>query len=322
MSASLPLAVDALVVGGGPAGLSAATWLGRYQRSTLVVDTGQHRNRFADRVHGLMGRDPIAPQTLLAEARAGLEQYPQVTVRDGTVEALQRGEDGRFRATVDGAEVTADRVVLATGVKDQFPAVAGFKEHYGTDVHHCPACDGYTVRGRSVIVLGAGDHVPAYAAELLDWAQTVRVVTDTAGQAFDDGQRVVLAGHGVEVIDGVAETLVGPAGALEGLRLAEGTFVEGDAVFFSYAHHPVNAMAADLGCAFDDHGRVLVDGYQLTSINGLYAAGDITPGFQLVSTALGQGAVAGVACATSLRGHETVGSGPEPAPPARRFTTG
>lgn len=312
--------VDVLVVGGGPAGLAAATWLGRYLRHTLVVDAGEHRNRYADQVHGLLGRDPTTPHALLREARAGVEQYPHVTLHEGRVDEIERSVDGRFHAVVDGAPVIAQRVVLATGVRDEWPDVSGFQEHYGTDVHHCPSCDGYEARGRHVVALGAGDQVPAFAAGLLDWAESVCVVTDTDGTAFDDTQRDALAGHGIDVVDGVAEALLGDPGALEGLRLKDGTVVAADMVLFSYAHDAANGLARQLGCEVDDRGCIIVDGFQLSSVDGVYAAGDVTPGLQLVSVAIGQGTAAGVACATSLRGHETTVQDVAPAPPTRRFT--
>ncbi|NLS09811.1 NAD(P)/FAD-dependent oxidoreductase [Nesterenkonia sp. MY13] len=319
-STSLPAYVDALVIGGGAAGLSAATWLGRYQRRTLVADAGQHRNRFADQVHGLLGRDPISPRELLNQARADLAQYHQVSVYEATVSALEPTGQGRFQATIDGAKVIADRVVLATGVRDQWPPIAGVDAHCGVDVHHCPACDGYKARGGTVVVLGAGEHVPAYAAELLDWAETVRIVTNPTDRAFDEAQRATLAEHGISVVEGVAQALIGLPGALEGLRLKDGTVVEAQKVFFSYSHHPTNDLALQLECELDDHGQIAVDGYQLTSVDGVYAAGDITPGMQLVSVAIAEGAVAGVACATSMRGHHTNEHAPSPAPPTRRFT--
>jgi thioredoxin reductase len=321
----LPRIVDVLVVGGGPAGLAAATWLGRYRRLTVVVDAGQQRNLPAARSHGLLGRDPTTPQELLTEARAGLAQYPQVALCHGTVTALRRDEEsGLFRAAVDGAETWAERVVLATGVRDRCPEVVGFHEHYGIDVFHCLACDGYTARDQTVIVLGAGNQLPAYAAELLDWADTVRVITgpDASGQGIDEGQRAVLEDHGIEVVQGVAQALVGASGALTGVRVAGGELVAGEAVFFSYGHHPVIDLAQQLGCELDHEGRIVVDDLQLTSIDGAYAAGDITAGLHLVPIAIGTGTVAGIACATSLRGHATHGAAPDPAPPTRWFTAG
>lgn len=319
MTPALPDTVDALVVGGGPAGLSAATWLGRYRRSTLVVDAGSHRNRAADQAHGVLTRDPVAPADLLSEARAGLTQYPQVSLHHGTVSTIHRGDDGLFRALVDDhTEVVASRIVLATGVKDQLPRVIGVDEHYGTSVHHCPACDGLSVAGQDAVILGDGAHVPAYAAELLDWARTVRIVTDSSDPGFNQAQREVLDEHRIEVIDGAAEKFVGEPGDLRGVLLTDGTFVAGSAVFFSYGHRPATQLAAELGCELADDGSIVVNGFQLSSVDGVYAAGDITTDLQLIPVALGSGTTAGVACATSLRGHGT--DGPSPAPPTRRFT--
>ncbi|MGD6978450.1 MULTISPECIES: NAD(P)/FAD-dependent oxidoreductase [Citricoccus] len=319
MSSELPSSVDVLVVGGGPAGLSAALWLGRYQRSTLVVDAGRPRNRHADLAHGIPGRDPVAPEGLLAGMRAEVDRYPEVCLRSGTVTDLRGSAETGFTAVIDGVHrVRASRVVLAAGVSDRFPRVEGFEEHYGIDVHHCPACDGFEIRGQDVVVLGAGDQVPAFASELLDWAATVRIVTDTTAESFGTDQRRSLAAHGIEVFDGPATALVGEPGELAGVLLEDGTCVPGASVFFSYAHRPHHDLAVGLGCELDDEGQLVVNGFQLTSVDGVYAAGDLTPGLQLVVIAMGQGVSAGIACATSLRGIATE-AGPSPAPPTRRF---
>ena len=124
---TLPDHVDALVVSGGPAGLSAATWLGRYQRMTLVVDAAERRNRFTDQVHGYLSRDPIGPHGLITEAVAGLAQYPTVTIHEGRVAGIRPPDgDGDFLAAVDGVEVIARRIVSATSVRDVLPAAGVF----------------------------------------------------------------------------------------------------------------------------------------------------------------------------------------------------
>lgn len=320
MSTEIPSTVDALVIGGGPAGLSAALWLGRYQRATLVVDAGRQRNLPAKLAHGIPGRDPVPPGELLDDMREQVLQYPEARIHGGTVTALRRGDDGVFVATLQtGETVIAARVVLAMGVDDKVPDLDGFEAHYGTDIHHCPACDGFEVRGQEVVVFGSGIQVPAFASELLDWARSVRIVSDTSGAAFDDEQRRSLDVRGIEVMDGRAAALVGEPGALEGVRLVDGTLVPGSAVFFSYAHQPAHRLATALGCAVDDDGQIAVDGFQLTSVAGVYAAGDITPGLQLVSIAMGKGVAAGIACATSLRGEDDLAAEPDPAPPTREF---
>lgn len=341
---SLPEGVDVLVVGGGPAGLSAATWVGRYQRSTLLVDAGQQRNLAAREIHGLLGTGRTTPAEFYTDVAEGLREYPTVRRLDGLVTGLVREQDDRFVARIapltrtggadsgtsgDGGKgggrghvtVTAKRIILATGVRDRLPEVDGIIEHYGVDVHHCPACDGLTAAGRRIIVLGVGGHVPAYASELLDWASEVVIITESdSDPAFDDDQRAACAEHDIEVVDGVARELVGDPGQLEGVRLADGRVIAGSKVFFSYAHHPTNELPTSLGCELDDEGGLTVNAMQMTSVDGVYAAGDIVTGLQLVPIAVGTGAAAGVACATSLRGHATAECVPDPAPPTRNFT--
>lgn len=356
-----PKSVDVLIIGGDPAGLAAATWVGRYRRSTLLVDAGCQRNLAADEIHGMLGTGPSTPAEFYADAHEGLREYPTVRRLDGVATDLVRDADDRFIARIaptaggagdardaggagDGREiepekydksddddnedsgddrvtVVAKRIILATGVRDRLPAFDGISDHYGIDVHHCPACDGLTGADRRIIVLGVGPHVPAYASELLDWAAEVVIITESdSDPAFGDDQRAACARHDIEVIDGVARELVGEPGALKGVRLDDGRVIAGSKIFFSYAHHPTNELAEQLGCELDDEGGIKVNALQLTSVDGVYAAGDIVTGLQLVPIAVGTGAAAGVACATSLRGHTTTEDVPDPAPPTRTFT--
>lgn len=320
MNTELPAVVDALVVGGGPSGLAAATWLGRYQRFTLVVDAGENRNRSADHVHGFLGRDPIAPPDLLADARAGLAQYPLVQLHHGVVSGVVRGEDGLFHATVDGAHrVTASRLVLATGIRDQTPQMLGFEGHYGTDVHHCPSCDGFMARNEDIIVLGSSRLIPGFAAGLLDWARSVKIITHSRERIFNDSQKRLLNEHRIPVVRGTAEAFVGEPGRLSGVRMSDGTLVAGTRVFFSFRHLPTNQIAADLGCELNHDGSIVVNNHQHTTVEGVYAAGDITASMRLIPVAISTGTIAGIASATSLRGHEPTPPAPHPAPPTRWF---
>jgi thioredoxin reductase len=314
-SAPLPDHVDVLVVGGGPAGLSAATWLGRHRRRTLVVDAGEQRNRWVEEVHGLLANDPVGPAELRRRAREGLAQYPHVTLERDRVTAL-RGTEGRFEVELASGRprITASRVVLATGVRDEFADLEGFEEHYGADVFHCPTCEGFDAREREVVVLGWGDHVPAFATGLLDWATSVTVVTDGPDHRISDEQRRRLSGLGIGFVEGRAATLVGDRGALRCLRLADGTELSASMLFFSIGHHPTLELADALGCARTDEGVLAVDEHGRTSVPGVYAAGDITPGMQLVAVAVGKGTVAGVAAALSLQGEHTAPDAPDPAP--------
>jgi thioredoxin reductase len=294
---------DAVVIGAGPAGLSAAVWLGRYRRNALVVDAEEPRDRWVERVHGVLANDPASPRELLGQARHDLEHCASVSVTSGQVTAVEQVQPDLFRVQLDTAAqpVLTRRLVLATGVRDVFPEVQGFFEHYGADVFHCPTCDGFDARGQCVAVFGWGEHVSGFALELLDWASEVRVITNGSRFEGEEDQRAALAQRGVEVVEDSAVELLGPRGAMEGVLLASGQRTRCTMGFFSIAHQPQTDLARQLGCALDDEGYVTVDEHQQTSVPGVFAAGDLTPGMQLVNVAVGKGTAAGVSCALSLR---------------------
>jgi thioredoxin reductase len=306
-----------IVVGGGPAGLSAATWAARYRRSVLVVDGGEYRNRWAQESHGYLGSDPADPMGLLQRARKDLGRYPEVAFVSGQATAARREPDGRFVVTVDGADHAGLRLVLATGVVDEFPDVGGFFDHYGRSVFHCATCDGYEAQDRMVVVLGWGAQVVAFTVGLLDWASQLTIVTEGHPLEGDDRHRALLSRHGIGLVEDDAVELVGVPGELRGVRLAGGDVLDADLVFFNIAHRPRLDLARQLGCEIDESDCLCVDRDGRTTVDGCYAAGDITPGFQLVPVAVGKGAAAGVACAISLQGEQGSPVSPPPAPDAR-----
>jgi len=307
--------VDVAVIGGGPAGLAAALWAGRYRRTVLLADAGHPRNRWVDHSHGYLGSDGVRPAELLERARTELERYPEVRVVRELADDVRRRDDGRFEvALAGGGSHLAHRVVLATGVEDRFPQVAGFFDHYGADVFHCPTCDGYEARGRQVVVLGWSEHVAGFALGLLDWAATLAIVTDGRRFEGDEHHREQLAAHGIRVVEADAEAFVGRRGELRAIRLASGDELPCDMSFFSIAHAPSNGLAERLGCEMAHEGCVLVDERAETTVEGVYAAGDLTPGIQLVQVAAAKGAIAGTQAAQSLRGQRGAATSPTPAP--------
>ena len=291
--------LDAVVVGGGPAGLAAATWLARYRCSVLLYDSEEHRNRWTELSHGYLGSDPISPGELLVRSRADLAKYPGGRVTGGRVDSIRRAGDA-FVVVADDGEVRCRRVILATGVVDAFPEVEGFFEHYGASVFHCPTCDGYEAKGRKVVVFGWSAEVAGFARGLLNWASEVTVVTDGRGFEGDAQEREVLAGRGIPLFESEAKRLIGGRGSLEGVELRGGQAIDCDIAFFSIDHSPRTELAEQLGCALDDEGYLKVGENGQTSSEGVYAAGDVTPGTQLVQIAAAQGATAGVCCALTL----------------------
>lgn len=305
---------DVVVVGGGPAGLSAATWLARHRRRVVVVDAGERRNRWVERVHGYLGLDPVDPADLVRRACASLRAYPTAqVVRSRALSAGQR-PDGTFRVETEQGVLAARRIVLATGVEDVFPDVENFFEHYGADVFHCPTCDGYEARDRDVVAFGWTEQVAGFALELLDWAASVKVVTDGSIFEGDAAARAALDRHGVPVIEDDAVAFEGRRGALAGIRMRSGTTIPCGLAFFSIAHRPRTEVATMLGCVLTASGCVVVDEDQQTTVAGVYAAGDVVPGVDLVQVAAAQGTIAGVRCALSLRGEPAGPGVPPPGP--------
>jgi thioredoxin reductase len=292
---------DAIVVGGGPAGLAAATWLARYRRRTLVIDAGEHRNRMVTRTHGYLTRDGAAPRELLETACADLDEYDHIERVSARVTDIT-GSIGRFRVTTDDGEThRARRIVLATGVVDELPKVGGVDEHYGESLFHCPSCDGFEARDRDIVVLGWNEHVCGFALTLLDWARSITLVTDGHRFEGDNDQRELLAVNGITVVEQGARELVGTRGDLRAVRLADGSDVPAQLVFFSIAHHVRNELARSLGCELADAGCVQVDEHGGTTVPGVFAAGDLVPGYQLVQVAAAKGTTAAIGCAESLR---------------------
>lgn len=298
---------EALIVGGGPAGLAAATWLGRYRCTTVVLDSCEYRNSRVDQAHGYLGSDPLGPGDLRASIHKDLANYPNVSIVCATARSIARrtGEEFGPKGTIEVATgdhtFFAQKVVLATGTRDEFPKVEGFWEHYGADVFHCPTCDGYEAKGRKVVVMGWNSDVTGFAEKLLNWAGSVTVVAQ--GKLIDGDREVQqrLASLGIGLREEDAVRLLGVRGALAGMLLQGGETLDCDYVFFSLPEHPVNSLAEQLGCELDETGHVVTDKQGRTSEEGVFAAGDLTPGEQLIQIAAAEGALAGISCATSLR---------------------
>jgi thioredoxin reductase len=294
--------VEVCVVGGGPAGLAAATWLGRYRRNVVVLDSREHRNRWVESAHGYLGSDPTSPAELLDRARADLRQYETVRLRQALAVSAQCSVEGLFSLCLDdGEEIHAQRVILATGVRDEFPDVANFFDFYGRSIFHCPSCDGFEARDQPVVVFGWSEQVAGFARGLLEWAASVLVVTD--GRTFEGAEdhAAQLQRLGVHIVTDEVAEVCGSNGNLEAVRLRDGGIIPCTRAFFSIAHHPRTTLGEQLGCELTGEGCISTDHEGRTSIAGVYAAGDVTPGMQYIQVAAADGAQAGTACALSLR---------------------
>lgn len=292
---------DAIIVGGGPAGLSAALLLGRCRRRVLVCDEGMPRNRRARRMHGYLTRDGIGPGEFLRIARDEIVQYGVEYRRVKAHNA--RPVAGGFEVELEGGvRCLARKLLIATGVADQLPAISNISEFYGSSVHHCPYCDGWENRDKRIAVYA---RKPGLAFALLTWTSDVILFTDGPARIpRKDRERLVRYGIGVRT-EKIAR-LEGEHGNLRGVVLETGESVERDAMFFSTGQHQACDIAGGLGCMMNRRGTVETNRLEMSSVPGLYVAGDASRDVQLVIVAAAEGAKAAFAINIALQKDDGV----------------
>ncbi|GHF30990.1 thioredoxin reductase [Deinococcus metalli] len=295
-------AVDVVVIGAGPAGLSAALTLGRSRRRVLLLDGGPPRNAPVGAAHGLLTRDGIRPDDLKARALADLAPY-DVTVRHEPAREVALTPDG-FRVRVGLAWVEARRLLFTTGVRDLLPNVAGMRERWGRGVYHCPYCDGWEHHDAALGVYGTGQTGHHLALTVRAWSDRVTLLCDGPSQ-LTPVQKSDLTRLDVTVREQPIRALTGPSGGPVCVTFHGAPPVALDAVFLSPEQEPGSPLAHALGCAVNDRGRVIVDELGQTSVPGVWAAGDMTGAPQYVVSAAAAGMQAATCINTSLI-HEDV----------------
>jgi thioredoxin reductase len=293
---------DVIIIGGSFAGLAAALQLGRASRSTLVIDAGAPRNRFASHAHGLLGQDGVPPQAILDNARAQLARYPAISILHDTATSALPTESGFTVTTASGDVHTARRLILATGVTDTLPDIPGLRERWGQSVIHCPYCHGYEVRNQRLGIL-ATSPLTVHLAELVrDWSADVTLFK--AGEFDLDADQVeALARRGVQVESRPVTRLTGTVPGLDGVILTDGTLVPVDALFVASHAVPAGPFVAQLGVDTSETplGWIIrTEGFAQTSVPGVYAAGDTAKMPPSLSVAIADGAMAGIAVHRSL----------------------
>ncbi|MGW1020601.1 NAD(P)/FAD-dependent oxidoreductase [Streptomyces niveus] len=306
---------DVVVIGGGPAGLSAALTLARARRSVLVVDAGEPRNAPASHVHNYLGREGVAPGELLAVGREEVAGYGGefMAGRVGTVKGS--AADG-FRVVLEEgaavAEVTASRLLVTTGLVDELPPVPGVAERFGREVLHCPYCHGWEVRDRPIGVLATGPLAVHQAQMWRQWSDDVTLFRHTAPD-FDDEQYEQLAARDIAVVDGEVAALEVTADRLTGVTLAGGRVIPVSAVVVAPLFTARGDLLADLGAPAVDRemaGQVVgshvpTDPAGATSVPGVWAAGNVADPAETVIGSAVAGLRAGAAINADLTAEDT-----------------
>ena len=293
---------DVVIVGGGPAGLSAALILGRCRRRVVLCDAGKPRNARSHGLHGFLTRDGINPRELRGIGREQLRPYG-VEIRDLPVTHVETISGG-FRSQVeDGSCLESRKLLLATGVVDHVPQLEGMDQFYGTSVFHCPYCDGWEMRDQPLAAYGQGKSGAGLALSLKTWSRDVVLCTDgRARLRAQDRER--LERHGIPVRQHRIERLEGHDGVLERIVFHGGEALARRGIFFSTGQNEACSLTAKLGCKFAPQGTVRTNLLQETNVPGLYVAGDACKDVQLAIVAAAEGAKAGFAINTALQHAE------------------
>lgn len=291
---------DVAVIGGSFAGLSAALQLARARRSVTVLDAGEPRNRFAAASHGFLTQDGVRPADMLAEARRQLEAYPTARIVSTRVERASGAADSFSIGCAGGEIIAARRIILACGVIDSLPDIAGLAEQWGKRVAHCPYCHGYEFGGEALGVLSNGPAAPHQAMLVREWGPATLFLN--GGPNPDAEQASQLESRGITIDRRKVAAVISGAMRLT-LRMADGEAVEVAGLFTQPRTRFGSEIGEQLGCSHSDgpFGPVLtVDGMQQTDVAGVFAAGDIARAAPSVPFAVADGAMAGAAAHRSL----------------------
>lgn len=268
---------EVLVIGGGPAGLSAALYLARYDRRTALFDTGSGRSTWHQINHNYLGfPGGIPAREIRSLGRQQLAEYEQVTILDHKVQTL-RCEDGVFHAEGQAGEWRAPTVIVCTGVVDHYPKFDGWEEYVGRSMFWCITCDGFGCRGARVVIVGNTNAAASMALQLTRFTPHITLVTDSSDDCrIADHMQKRLRNADIRLLDDRICAAEGTDGAFEAIFLESGLRLDTDQVFAQHGATPQTKLAEDVGALLSREGYICVDSEQKTNVTGFYAAGDVT----------------------------------------------
>jgi thioredoxin reductase (NADPH) len=281
---------EVLVIGGGPAGLSAALYLARYDRHVALFDSGYGRSSWHQVNHNYLGfPGGVKAQELRELGRKQLADYPQVECLDYKIEALRK-EDDLFVAEGQAGEWTGRAVIICTGVIDHYPHFEGWEEYVGRSMFWCITCDGYGCKGARVVVIGHTNEAASEAMQLQRFTDKLTVLTNSHEYAITPTFEERLKNANIPLIRDKIDYVIGQDGMFEAICTQGGLRLELDQLFCQQGATPQAKLAVDLGVDLSDLGYIETDTEQKTNVPGVFAAGDVTRLFShQVSTAVHEG---------------------------------
>lgn len=293
---------DVIIIGGGPAGLNAALVLGRSRRSVLICDNNDQRNIKSKEMHAFLSRDGINPAEFLDISRQEVMKYD---IQRETMKIIEAKKNGEVFEVINerNEKYYSRKILIATGIKDNIPDIPGMDKLYGISIHHCPYCDGWEVRDKSIAVYAKGKAAFALTRSLKTWSNNIILCTDGPTELSLE-EKLVLNSLGVRIIRDKIKQLEGENGHLKKIIFSNSKFIECDALFFSTGHRQKSNLAEQLGCKFSRKGHIITNIKQKTGVEGVFAAGDAAKDIQFVVVAAAEGAKAGVVINMELQEEE------------------
>jgi len=285
---------EAVIVGGGPSGLSAALVLGRSCRKVLVCDEGRPRNRTSVAVHSYFSRDGISPAQLLEIGRDQLRPYDVDFEAVGVIDATKL--DGGFRIRLrNGKEHTTRTLIFATGLKDELPDIEGISTQWGTGVLHCPYCHGWEARDKPWAYIIDSEQAIDWGIELMEWASELTFCSN-GPSGLTDAEHSILKSRGVTVREERIKRLIEIDGDLKSILFESGEELKIEALFVRTSLSQRTSLPEKLGCIMssDNEGFVDTDAFGATSVPGLFIVGDASMGAPQVATAVADGALTAI----------------------------
>lgn len=291
---------DAIIVGGGPAGLNAALVLRRCHRNVLLFDTGKQRNRFSHGLHNYLTRDNILPTDFLAIAYKELKRYG-THVKDVEIVHAEKLHSGIFFVRDEtGKKYHSKKLLLATGLADNIPPLEGVMDFYGRSVFHCPYCDGWEVSNKNIGIYARNKNGFELAISLLTWSKKVTLYTD-GKHYLKPLEKQALERKKIAIVSDKILKLEGKKGQLENILLRTDKRHKCEAIFFVNGYRQQCKITQALGCEMNKKGVVITNRLQQANIPGLYVAGDVAKDMHFVVVAAAEGAKAGVSINKELQ---------------------
>lgn len=284
---------EVIIIGGSNAGMSAAMTLGRSLREVLIIDNGRPCNRQTPHSHNFLTRDGATPAFLSAVAREQVLAYPTVQWLEETVSNVEVIDNGVLVNSADGRQFHARKLLLSTGVLDEMLPIPGFSACWGISALHCPYCHGYEVRKEELAVLSNGEMAMEFTQLIRQWSKRVQLITN-GDTLLSPEQLAQLEKAGIPVNSSPVKEIFHKEGYLYQIQLEDGSLIPLKAIFarIRFSQSP---LVQQLKLTLNEHGYIMVNPFQQTSLHQVFAAGDCTTPMRSISTAVAQGTMAGAA---------------------------